>query len=655
LLAERPELRDRAVVIAEDRRGAARVVACCARAARAGVAPGMTLAEAAAVAGGSSLVVEKYDPLADHRALESLAARCERFSPLVGLEEAEKPASLFLDVGSVSHLLGGEEVLLQKIVEQFAGFGLRACVAMADTPGAAWAVAYGLERNTGGTIDSTGGTDDSAQSVLPWETTPAAESSLSRSDKRSANGRSNNLSLLRNTDDFPALPSVQASSVAENRRCYPRAIVPARRTVDALNPLPVEALRLPGEVVSLLAALGIHEIGQLLRLPREALDSRFGPELRRRLAEALGEADEPIRACRRQRRAAAAHTFDYPTAHRAALETQLRRLLGQLTGQLARRRQGVTRLRCEFFLEQTGSPGGTDDSAQSALPCKKTVAAESSVSRSDKRPVDDPLGSLSLLRNTDDFPALPTMLASSLAENRRRHPGRVRPDAPYQVGTFRFEVGLYEPIASAEDLFALAWLQVQRHFFSAPVATIRVVAIGAAALEYRQGDLFGQDRPDARRGLARLIDRLAARLGREAVLGVRLAADAQPERAYRYEPLAGRKKGTDAFCAQSAPGEKGLSGKRRMSPFSPRPLLLPRPVPLRSATSTLGNVPMRFEEHSQTHRVAAAWGPERIETGWWRGRGIARDYYRVETSQGHRLWLFRRLNDGKWFLHGRFQ
>jgi protein ImuB len=48
-------------------------------------------------------------------------------------------------------------------------------------------------------------------------------------------------------------------------------------------------------------------------------------------------------------------------------------------------------------------------------------------------------------------------------------------------------------------------------------------------------------------------------------------------------------------------------------------------------------------------------GPERIETGWWDGGDVARDYYQARTSQGELLWIFqdRRNRDG-WYLHGIF-
>lgn len=46
---------------------------------------------------------------------------------------------------------------------------------------------------------------------------------------------------------------------------------------------------------------------------------------------------------------------------------------------------------------------------------------------------------------------------------------------------------------------------------------------------------------------------------------------------------------------------------------------------------------------------------ERIETGWWDGREIARDYYTAVDARGARLWVFReREPPHRWFLHGVF-
>jgi hypothetical protein len=52
--------------------------------------------------------------------------------------------------------------------------------------------------------------------------------------------------------------------------------------------------------------------------------------------------------------------------------------------------------------------------------------------------------------------------------------------------------------------------------------------------------------------------------------------------------------------------------------------------------------------------VERVWGPERIETGWWRGDDVRRDYYIVETDTGERFWVFRNLLNESWYLHGIF-
>ena len=73
--------------------------------------------------------------------------------------------------------------------------------------------------------------------------------------------------------------------------------------------------------------------------------------------------------------------------------------------------------------------------------------------------------------------------------------------------------------------------------------------------------------------------------------------------------------------------------------------------------------PARFTWRHVIHDVARVAGPERIAPEWWREKGHARarDYYRVETPDGLRLWLFREGFDGderggapRWFLHGLF-
>ena len=59
---------------------------------------------------------------------------------------------------------------------------------------------------------------------------------------------------------------------------------------------------------------------------------------------------------------------------------------------------------------------------------------------------------------------------------------------------------------------------------------------------------------------------------------------------------------------------------------------------------------------------AAPWilrdGPERIESGWWDGRDVRRDYFVAENPRGETVWIYRDhrygADDGEWFLHGYF-
>ena len=56
----------------------------------------------------------------------------------------------------------------------------------------------------------------------------------------------------------------------------------------------------------------------------------------------------------------------------------------------------------------------------------------------------------------------------------------------------------------------------------------------------------------------------------------------------------------------------------------------------------------------QRLQVIRRWGPERIETAWWRGPTVRRDYWRIETNTNRWLWVYRDLQNRRWYLHGEF-
>jgi protein ImuB len=213
-------------------------------------------------------------------------------------------------------------------------------------------------------------------------------------------------------------------------------------------------------------------------------------------------------------------------------------------------------------------------------------------------------------------------------------------------------VGLFRPTAAARHLIELVRMQLEQIKLAGPVGRVGVQAVTTAPLESRQGQLFADQVRQATEQLAMLVDRLSSRLGRECVLRASLQADAQPERACRYTALTGQWNRRPR-TAKSHPQQ--AAGSTAPSPTA-RPLLLHAPpLPLEVVSVVPDGPPVSFRYQHHPHRVAAHWGPERIETGWWRGRLVRRDYYRVETEAGNRFWLFRNLEDGKWFLQGEFE
>ena len=88
-----------------------------------------------------------------------------------------------------------------------------------------------------------------------------------------------------------------------------------------------------------------------------------------------------------------------------------------------------------------------------------------------------------------------------------------------------------------------------------------------------------------------------------------------------------------------------------------------RPEPVEAIAEVPDGPPARFRWRRVLHEVAIAEGPERIAMEWWRdaaGHALTRDYFRVESREGLRAWLYREgLYDRetgapRWFLHGLF-
>jgi len=180
---------------------------------------------------------------------------------------------------------------------------------------------------------------------------------------------------------------------------------------------------------------------------------------------------------------------------------------------------------------------------------------------------------------------------------------------------------------------------------------IRFCVLRAESLAQSQIGFERQDAQDS--DVADLVDRLAARFGRDRVLRFAAHETHDPMRAASYVHAASPSSSSGSW-PKPEPGEPPL-----------RPLFLfDPPQPIETVAETPDGPPMHFQWRRVRHLIARAEGPERIAPEWWRntvGRERrTRDYYRLEDRDGHRFWVFREgLYESetaapRWFLHGLF-
>ncbi len=207
-------------------------------------------------------------------------------------------------------------------------------------------------------------------------------------------------------------------------------------------------------------------------------------------------------------------------------------------------------------------------------------------------------------------------------------------------------VNLVSPSDSTKHLLELLGLQIDRADLPEGISFVRLEATGVASLVTRQRDLFGlEEDADTHREISSLLDRLSNRLGATAVVHAALVPEAQPELSVSHEPVAELARVRAAATSQ----------RTCTSSTTSRPLRLFTP-PQRIEATAAGpeGAPMHFRWDRRDHRVIRSWGPERMESGWWRGECVCRDYFRVEVQTGQHFWLFRSFEQSAWFIHGAF-
>ncbi|MBS1503799.1 MAG: DNA polymerase Y family protein [Bacteroidetes bacterium] len=136
LALRRPELKALPFVFAAPEHGRMLITAANALAGAQGISPGMALADARALV--PSLEMADHIPGKDAKLLKALGEWCIRYTPLLAVD---MPDGLILDISGCAHLWGGESAYLGNIIKVLRSKGYDARGAIADTVGAAWAVA----------------------------------------------------------------------------------------------------------------------------------------------------------------------------------------------------------------------------------------------------------------------------------------------------------------------------------------------------------------------------------------------------------------------------------------------------------------------------------------------------------------------------------
>lgn len=512
--------------------GATRIASLNAAAEAQGLARGMSLSDARAMA--PDLITRPAAPEREASALAAIARWAGRYSPFIAAEEGE---ALVMDATGCAHLFGGEQAMLTGMVGELADLGFTARAGMADTRGAAWALArYGPITVASGALNGDG-------------ISPDAHATRVRTPKRKRWTR-------------PEMTTSQDSAGAV-------AIAPPGGARTALNPLPLAALRLPPETISRLQRLGLRRIEELTLTPRAGLARRFGMEVPLRLDQAFGMTPEPVSPDRIAAPLAARISFPEPIGLTADIEAAIDRLLTQICKRLKERAEGARKLR--LMLRRVDGEAETLDVGLA-------------------RPTRDPARIAPLLtRRIDEI------------------------DAGFGIDAARLLVVTAEPLSE---------VQHSGHFAAKADATARLSPGG--------GEAF-----------ADLLSRIGGRIGLDRLTRALPAESHIPEKAWITAP-----------AAYSDPPTTGWPDRNRLRPTTIFP-------PERITEKQPGRPPQAFKWRGRSHEVAFAAGPERIAPEWWlddpNWRSGPRDYWRVETVTGLRIWLFEAHGgevSGGWFAQG---
>ncbi len=226
------------------------------------------------------------------------------------------PDGVLLDITGCAHLFGGETALIENLVARVTGFGFACRVGLADTIGAAWAVARFAQAHV--------------SFASPHAPFIPAEAGIQGHHLKSGNYGS-------------------GSSLSRGRPEIACGFIPPGGERAALAPLPLKALRIAEETAAGLRRLGFGRIGDIMGVARAPLAARFGAELLRQLDRALGREREPLTPLKPVAPYVAEQVFAEPILREEDVLAVAERLAQRLSGMLERRGEGMRDITLELF------------------------------------------------------------------------------------------------------------------------------------------------------------------------------------------------------------------------------------------------------------------------------------------------------------------
>ncbi|MBT4694099.1 MAG: hypothetical protein HOB73_12205 [Planctomycetaceae bacterium] len=402
---------------------------------------------------------------------------------------------------------------------------------------------------------------------------------------------------------------------------------------EELGPLPVNSLRLPATALDALDRLGIITLEQLIGLPQEAIAQRLGTLVTQRCQQLFGQAVEPLKMVHPQQRYLSEQVLLGPIGGVQMIVDLFKHVLEPILERLRKRGHGILQLCCKFEVSRYGQRVYCNATANVG---SKSVAASG-------------------------------------------------------IHIEQFTIGLYRPTVECShlvSLFELAWEKVGRidEMYHISIEATQTVEMQEVQLELFSDKELEQPVAGNReivrdqippRVLSQLIDRLTSRLGKQQVSRPQLRAEAQPEFSFVMQVvveldiqrwcnhvLRAARKSLEASSGNSPPitsqktpynsQHSGWALGQQLS-IDARPLWhWSSPLEIRCHTKSRTGAPIRLFHSGSWQQVIRSWGPERIETGWWRSRAVRREYFRIEIDSGQRFWVFRQLPTSQWFLQGSF-